>query len=128
MLPGGQVSGQSRVDHWSFTPGNPGVYAFTGSVTVVRGGFPPRHESQVKSLSLLIQTENGQVKVTPLLMGDVLGDGDVTVQDAVYVLDVVAGLETLSAQQSLVADVNGDGLVDVQDAVAIFGKLVELAP
>ena len=55
--------------------------------------------------------------VTP---GDVNGDGDVTVIDAVSALRGAMGIITLTPAQAAAADINGDGEVTVLDAVLIL--------
>ena len=52
-------------------------------------------------------------------IGDVDGDGEVTVMDATLVQKYIASLETLTDSQLNVADVNGDGEISVLDATQI---------
>ncbi|MBO7068285.1 MAG: dockerin type I repeat-containing protein [Bacteroidaceae bacterium] len=54
--------------------------------------------------------------VNPGIKGDVNGDGEVNVMDAVAVYDIMAG----NAERTDVADVNNDGDVNVMDVVAIY--------
>ena len=61
-----------------------------------------------------------------ILMGDVNGDGSVTVQDATVLQKYLAGLVTLSDEQLAVADTNGDGSVTVADATVIQKYLAGL--
>lgn len=49
-------------------------------------------------------------------IGDLNGDDKISVVDAKWVLQVVAGTRTLGFAQELAADVNGDGKVSVVDA------------
>ena len=53
------------------------------------------------------------------LLGDVNGDGQVTVVDATLIQKYIAGLVTLSDTQKAAADVNNDGSVSVIDATLI---------
>ena len=53
------------------------------------------------------------------LLGDVNGDGQVTVVDATLIQKYIAGLVTLSDTQKAAADVNNDGSVSVLDATQI---------
>jgi len=52
----------------------------------------------------------------PVKKGDVNGDGDVDVMDAVMIYDIMAG----NVDSKPEADVNGDGDVDVMDVVSIY--------
>ena len=53
------------------------------------------------------------------LLGDVNGDGKISVLDATLIQKYLAGLVTLSDTQKAAADVNGDGSVSVIDATLI---------
>ena len=69
----------------------------------------------------IAQTEPQTFKLTveegeQFIKGDVSGDGEVNVMDAVYVYDIMAG----NAESNPAADVNGDGEVNVMDVVAIY--------
>ena len=58
------------------------------------------------------------------MMGDVDGDGEITVTDSRLALRQSVGLENLSANQYVLADVNGDGSVEVEDAQEILAVSV----
>ena len=58
--------------------------------------------------------------VPPSLLGDVDGDDNVTIADALSALRFAMGLTSLSNGQQAIADVNGDGTVDLTDALAIL--------
>jgi len=60
------------------------------------------------------------------IKGDVNGDGQVTVVDALFVAQYTVGLRTLTSQQLAAADVNGDGQVTVVDALFIAQYTVGL--
>ena len=53
------------------------------------------------------------------LLGDVNGDGKISVLDATLIQKYIAGLVTFSDTQKAAADVNGDGSVSVLDATLI---------
>lgn len=55
-----------------------------------------------------------------VIKGDVSGDGNIDVADAIFLLRSIAGLVQLDQQQSEAADVNGDGAVNVVDAIMIL--------
>lgn len=52
-----------------------------------------------------------------VMIGDVTGDGKVTITDVVAIIDVIAGTIT-DADKKAAADVNGDGRVTITDCVA----------
>lgn len=58
--------------------------------------------------------------------GDLNGDGDITVVDAILVQKHVVQLETLSADKQILADVNGDNTISVVDATLIQKYIVQL--
>lgn len=60
------------------------------------------------------------------VMGDVDGDGKITIADTTYVIRYVVGLTTLSAKQREVADMNNDGKVNIIDATEIQKIVVGL--
>lgn len=59
-------------------------------------------------------------------IGDVNGDGSVTVLDATMLQKYLAGLASLSDEQLTLADTNGDGSVTVLDATEIQKYLAGL--
>ena len=63
----------------------------------------------------------------PLAMGDVDGDGDVTVSDAMAIMDHLAGTSKLDEDALRRADVNGDGKVSYLDAMRIMDDMKENA-
>ena len=63
---------------------------------------------------------------TSAKIGDVDGDGEVTVMDATLVQKYIVSLETLTDSQLNVADVNGDGEISVIDATQIQKIVVNL--
>nr|WP_316622938.1 dockerin type I repeat-containing protein [uncultured Ruminococcus sp.] len=64
--------------------------------------------------------------VAPTVLGDVDGDGDVTILDATLIRRYEVQLGTLSDQQQLAADVDGDGKVTILDATWIQRYLISL--
>ena len=80
--------------------------------------------NDTKKLSRYVIPAAGQVVETPVIFagaleGDVNADGEVTIADAVTVLNVMAGTETDEVKVAA-ADVNGDGEVTVADAVTVL--------
>ncbi len=60
------------------------------------------------------------------LLGDLNGDGRVSVEDSTLVLQFVVGLKIPSALQMKVGDMNGDGTVTLRDAIMILQNAVGL--
>ncbi|MGN0621570.1 MAG: dockerin type I domain-containing protein [Porcipelethomonas sp.] len=53
------------------------------------------------------------------MYGDITGDGEIDVFDAIQVAQYTVGKKSLTAQQLLAADMNGDNAIDVFDAIII---------
>ena len=64
--------------------------------------------------------------VSDVILGDLDGDGEPTVSDAVMVLQSVVDVVTLDEKQTVAADVDKSGVVDVSDAVAILQYVVDV--
>jgi len=69
---------------------------------------------------------NGTFTISSVILGDVNGDGQVTIVDALFIAQYTVGMKTLSATQLAAADVNGDGLVNIIDALFIAQYTVGL--
>lgn len=82
----------------------------------------------VSSFSLGIRTAGNLETVAPSeaggirLTGDIDNDGQVTVEDAIDILEIAQGYESATPQQ-LLADPNGDGSLTVEDALRILQDL-----
>jgi hypothetical protein len=63
-------------------------------------------------------TEAGGIRLT----GDIDGDGTVTAQDVIDILEVAQGYEDATSQQ-LQADPNADGRLTVEDAMRVLQDL-----
>lgn len=63
----------------------------------------------------------------PLAVGDVNGDGQVDAQDAMAIMDHLAGSAKLDEDALRRADVNGDGEVSYLDAMKITDDMQENA-
>jgi|GEM_PF-5220704 hypothetical protein len=55
----------------------------------------------------------------PFMLGDVNGDGDVTMKDVLKIRRYIAGLDDLTPEEFERADVNGDGDVTMKDVLKI---------
>ncbi|MCL1873076.1 MAG: cohesin domain-containing protein, partial [Clostridiales bacterium] len=58
------------------------------------------------------------------LLGDINGDGFVTPEDAMLVLQMLVGLIDWTPRALLLGDINGDGVVDTTDAALILRMVV----
>ena len=58
------------------------------------------------------------------LLGDINGDGLVTPEDAMLILQMLVGLIDWTPRALLLGDINGDGLVDTTDAALILRMVV----
>lgn len=71
-----------------------------------------------------LKSSEATVTVSSVKLGDVTGDGKITTQDAIWVLQSVAKKRTLTAAQKSAADVTKDGNVTTQDAIWILQSIV----
>lgn len=71
--------------------------------------------------------ENGFkfVEISDVTVGDVNGDGALSVADATIIQKCIASITELTPEQLVLADFNGDGAVNVNDATAIQRALVK---
>jgi hypothetical protein len=58
------------------------------------------------------------------LIGDINGDGIITPEDAIILLQMYVGLILWTPQALLVGDINGDGVVDTTDSALILRMIV----
>ena len=87
------------------------------------------YEIDENTIGLKVDTDNNGTYETELnttMIGDVNGDGNVTVLDATMLQKYLAGLASFSDEQLAVADTNGDGQVTVLDATLIQKYLANL--
>lgn len=61
-------------------------------------------------------------------LGDVSGDGNIDIEDAVQVIGHVNGQKALTAKEEKRADVDGNKSIDIEDAVAIIAHVNGLKP
>jgi len=69
---------------------------------------------------------NGEVRISNVIKGDVNGDGQVSVVDALFVAQYTVGARTLTSTQLASADVNCDGNVNIVDALFVAQYTVGL--
>lgn len=71
-----------------------------------------------------LKSSEAVVTVSTEKLGDVTGDGKITTQDAIWVLQSIAKKRTLTAAQKSAADVTKDGNITTQDAIWILQSIV----
>ncbi|MGQ9608388.1 MAG: InlB B-repeat-containing protein, partial [bacterium] len=69
-----------------------------------------------------------KIRDSKFIKGDVNGNGTVTVNDAIIILLMVAGVITPTESQIKAGDVNNDGKIGADDALIIFMSLNQAAP
>lgn len=69
-----------------------------------------------------------EISKTSFIIGDVNGDGKISILDATEIQKYLAELSTLNDEQLAVADTNGDGKISILDATEIQKYLAELIP
>ncbi len=75
---------------------------------------------------MCVTAESGLVEVEPsLIYGDINGDGEVTVCDAILILKKIVGSVSFNEEQNLAGDVNGDGKISAADATLILRYVAE---
>lgn len=62
------------------------------------------------------------------ILGDLTGDGEVTLQDAKAVLQLALGLNSISEEQKKVIDINGDGIINLQDVQFVLKGALKVIP
>lgn len=70
--------------------------------------------------------QNSKIPAVKTTMGDINGDGTVTVADLIRLQRHILGLEVLSGQNQLAADLNGDKKLDVKDVVLLQRAILDI--
>ncbi len=65
-------------------------------------------------------------QIVRLICGDLNGDGDVNVFDAITVLQIIVGLIEATPGQTILGDVVRDGTINVFDAILVLQHIVGL--
>lgn len=72
---------------------------------------------------LALYLQSGRVTVAPVLRGDMLEDGEVTVGDLTLLARYITHLNRFTARQKAAADITGDGMIDIRDVVQLAQEL-----
>jgi hypothetical protein len=75
-----------------------------------------------KLVDLDIKVKDGALVIG--ILGDVDGDGFVTPEDAMLILQMIVGLKEWTPRALLLGDINGDGTVDTTDVALILRMVV----
>lgn len=89
------------------------------------------YEINPNTIGLKVDTDNNGTYETELStkrIGDVNGDGVISVLDATELQKYLVGLASLSDEQLAVADTNGDKVISILDATQIQKYIVGLVP
>ena len=117
-----------------------GTFADSGAVTeaVYQGGnitFDTDDDSQTVKIQLDLRNFDYETKkgatftvtiVPDAVMGDLDGDGEVTISDATFLLRCLTEFDELTEEQRAIADVSGDGRIDVRDVTAMQRIIAEI--
>jgi parallel beta-helix repeat protein len=82
--------------------------------------------SDNNGVTIQATVNNGTFTISSIKKGDVTGDGNVDITDALFIAQYTVGLRTLSPTQLAAGDVNCDGKVDITDALFIAQYTVGL--
>lgn len=97
---------------YTYTAQTAGSYTFEWSYS---------KDGSVNNGSDCVKIDNVEFSGTiPTVEGDVDGDGNVTVQDALLVLRAAMGVQQLTPAQVAAADMDGDGNVTANDAIIVL--------
>lgn len=101
-----------------------------GSTTVnvgLHGGKKNLRDKDSNYIEAVYQS--GTVSITGGLLGDLTGDGDLTIGDVVCLSQALDELIELDERQQSLADVDGDGSVDIGDLVRLYRIVLgEISP
>lgn len=73
---------------------------------------------------ITVKSSEATINIISSALGDVTGDGKVSTQDAIWVLQSIAKKRVLTDSQKNAADVTKDGKVSTQDAIWILQSIV----
>ena len=71
--------------------------------------------TQYTSFNIIVERTSVTVKI-----GDINGDGEVDIADAILIMKYDAGLTVIDDTVNKAADVNQDGEIDIADAILIM--------
>ncbi|MBQ7134410.1 MAG: dockerin type I repeat-containing protein, partial [Ruminococcus sp.] len=102
-------------------------YADTSDMTVTVNGNPATIE-RATSCYLISYTFTIPAETTGYILGDVDGDGKVSVVDATIIQRHVAQLSVIDEESFMSADVDKDGKISVMDATIVQRFVAQIIP
>ena len=117
----------------------PLVPAWNAGAAILDGEFFPADTAVEKSGEHTLELINGDKRTTvtftitggeeppAVKKGDMDGDGEITVNDALKALRIAARLAVATEEDMLIADTDGDGDISVNDALKILRVAAKLA-
>ena len=115
------TSGWSTISQ-GFTPVHNGLLG-QWDISKLNGEYSLRLTVSAKS-TVFVKRRNIQVEPSPIVCGDVNGDGQVTSHDASMILQHIVGLISLNPNQIAIGDVTKDGTLSALDAALILQHCV----
>ena len=64
------------------------------------------------------------VSSTSILSGDINGDSQVNIQDIIFLINFILGLDIPNDNQSSAADMNGDSILNIQDVILLVNSIL----
>ena len=104
---------------YQVSPTAPGVGDYPLEIEVVKMQRDPLMD---KLVDLAVDLKSGTLVIG--ILGDVDGNGFVTPEDAMLILQMLVGLVPWTPRALLLGDINGDGIVDTTDAALILRMVV----
>ena len=98
-----------------------GTYPITVSYSAVNTITEAGLSANAGNAEVSIHTSEDEKRI-----GDVNGDGELTLADVILIARSIVGLDTLTPKQMAVSDVNGDTLVNNQDVIKLARYLAGL--
>ena len=68
--------------------------------------------------------QNGRIDIISVVYGDVTGDGNINIFDAMQILKHIVGKVALEGNPAIAADVTGDGNINIFDAMNVLKYIV----
>ena len=118
-------SGAADPAYEVFVQGNSASYTIEGVAPGTYTMKVMKKNHVTREYTVTVSAENVTQDVKIYLLGDINGDGVISVQDALLALQASVGKYTPTAQEQKAGDVNADGTLDVSDALLILQKAVD---
>ena len=114
------------VDYYDYGDGMYEGFAYTENGITYFDIYLESKDEASTTYTLYTLNTSIEVEVPNIKLGDVDGDGEITILDATVIQRHLAKLTTLSETQLLVADTDKDGAVTILDATVIQRFLAKL--